>query len=312
MCQFICSLGIIFVCFTHEVQSVIIKQSSAKIVRKGAKGIQIDCSHDDSSYPLMYWYQRKDESPSLTLIGFGYESSTQNYEDRFEERLNITRESVLQGTLVLTEAAESDSAVYFCAASMGEGGSEPAFFGKGTKLTVLEPGCIVSPPTVVVLPPSEKECRDRKEQLKKTLVCVASGFYPDHVGVSWTVNGQSVIKGVASDHPALRVDDKYQITSRLRVEARKWYTGGNIFTCNVSYFNGNDTIYTSAEVYGGGDVRWIKTEPDGETREEFVKVTQTAKLSYIVMIVKNIVYGVFVTILAWKLGLGRSHATAKK
>ncbi|CAL8289090.1 unnamed protein product [Gadus morhua 'NCC'] len=185
-----------------------------------------------------------------------------------------------------------------------------AYFGKGTKLTVLEPGCNVSPPTVVVLPPSEKECRDRKEQLKKTLVCVASGFYPDHVGVSWTVNGQSVIKGVASDHPALRVGDKYQITSRLRVEARKWYTGGNIFTCNVSYFNGNDTIYTSAEVYGGGDVNGTQT--DAMTREEFVKVTQTAKLSYIVMIVKNIIYGVFVTILAWKLGIGRSHATAKK
>ena len=106
---------------------------------------------------------------------------------------------------------------------------------------------------MVVLPPSEKECRDRKKQLKKTLVCVASGFYPDHVGVSWTVNGQLVIKGVASDHPALRVDDKYQITSRLRVEAREWYTEGTIFTCNVSFFNGTDTFNTSAEVYGGGD-----------------------------------------------------------
>ncbi|CAL8302123.1 unnamed protein product [Boreogadus saida] len=186
-----------------------------------------------------------------------------------------------------------------------------AYFGKGTKLTVLEPGCTVSPPKVVVLPPSEKECRDRKEQLKKTLVCVASGFYPDHVGVSWTVNGLLVTKGVASDHTALRVvDDKYQITSRLRVKAREWYTEGNIFNCNVSYFNGTDTIYTSAKVYGGGDVNG--TQADGMTREEFVKVTQTAKLSYIVMIVKNIVYGVFVTILAWKLGIGRSHATAKK
>ncbi|CAL8377528.1 unnamed protein product [Boreogadus saida] len=176
-----------------------------------------------------------------------------------------------------------------------------------------EPGCTVSPPTVVVLPPSEKECRDREKQLKKTLVCVASGFYPDHVGVSWTVNGLSVTKGVgrvASDHTALRVDDKYQITSRLRVPAWKWYTGGNIFNCNVSYFNGEETIYTSAEAKGGSGVNGTQT--DGMTREEFVKVTRLAKLSYIVMIVKNIVYGVFVTILAWKLGIGRSHATAKK
>ncbi|XP_030212771.1 immunoglobulin lambda-1 light chain [Gadus morhua] len=264
--------------------------------------ITLTCSlaSDMSSYTML-WYRQHVYGDPIEFIIKEYDTSRGRFKATLDTKQN-------RFSLGISELQVNDSGTFYCAAT----NSEPAFFGKGTKLTVLEPGCIVSPPTVVVLPPSEKECRDRKEQLKKTLVCVASGFYPDHVSVSWTVNGQSVIKGVASDHPALRVDDKYQITSRLRVEARKWYTGGNIFTCNVSFFNGNDTIYTSAEVYGGVDVRWIKTEPDGETREEFVKVTQTAKLSYIVMIVKNIVYGVFVTILAWKLGLGRSHATAKK
>ena len=67
----------------------------------------------------MYWYQRKDDSPSLTLMGYGYYESAPNYEnqDLFQKRFNITRKSVLQGALVLTEAAESDSAVYYCAAS---------------------------------------------------------------------------------------------------------------------------------------------------------------------------------------------------
>ena len=65
----------------------------------------------------MYWYQSKDDSPSLALIGFGYESTSPNYEDLFKERFSITRKGVLQGALLLTEAAESDSAVYYCAAS---------------------------------------------------------------------------------------------------------------------------------------------------------------------------------------------------
>ncbi|KAK0149511.1 T cell receptor beta variable 6-1 [Merluccius polli] len=84
---------------------------------KGAKGIQIGCSHDDRSYVLMYWYQRKDDTQSLTLIGFGYASGAPNYENQFEERFDITRVNDFQGELVIKEAAESDSAVYYCAAS---------------------------------------------------------------------------------------------------------------------------------------------------------------------------------------------------
>lgn len=117
MPQFLYSLGILLVCVSREVQSVTFQQSSSNIVQKGAKEIQLDCSHDDSSLLLMYWYQRKDDNQSLTLIGFGYASNDPKYENRFEERFNIKRENVLRGALVIKEAAESDSAVYFCAAS---------------------------------------------------------------------------------------------------------------------------------------------------------------------------------------------------
>uniref|UniRef100_A0A3Q3WST5 Ig-like domain-containing protein n=1 Tax=Mola mola TaxID=94237 RepID=A0A3Q3WST5_MOLML len=96
-------------------------------------------------------------------------------------------------------------------------------------------------PTVQVLPPSTRECRNVKDdKRKKTLVCLASGFYPDHVSVSWQVNGEGVTEGVATDSAALQQKGErfYDITSRLRVPEEKWSNPSSQFTCSVSFFNG--------------------------------------------------------------------------
>uniref|UniRef100_A0A8C3G6J2 Ig-like domain-containing protein n=1 Tax=Cyclopterus lumpus TaxID=8103 RepID=A0A8C3G6J2_CYCLU len=101
---------------------------------------------------------------------------------------------------------------------------------------VAEPGLEVTGPTVKVLRPSPKECQNQGDQ-KKTIVCVASGFYPDHVGVLWKVDGVEVTTGVATDTAALRVDKSYRITSRLRVSAKDWFTDHKEFTCSVSKYH---------------------------------------------------------------------------
>ncbi|XP_042244642.1 M1-specific T cell receptor beta chain-like [Thunnus maccoyii] len=170
--------------------------------------------------------------------------------------------------------------------------NEPAYFGSGTRLTVLEND--VSPPTVKVLPPSPKECRKQKyEHRRKTLVCVATEFYPDHVSVFWQIDGKKVIKGVATDNTALLKEGTYSITSRLRVSANDWYTPDSHFTCIVSFFDGKETKSYQDSILGEKEVTM--------TRGKYLKITNNAKLSYGVFIVKSSVYGAFVVFLVWKL-----------
>ncbi|KAI4797114.1 hypothetical protein KUCAC02_026561 [Chaenocephalus aceratus] len=171
-----------------------------------------------------------------------------------------------------------------------------AYFGAGTKLTVLEPGRDVSAPTVTVFPPSAKECRNQRDrERRKTLVCVASGFYPDHVGVSWQVGGGAVSSGVATDSSALRDGKTYRISSRLRVSASDWFTPDRKFTCRVSFFNGTHTSHHENTVEG------VQGKEGVMTREKYLKTTQAAKLSYVVFIVKSSVYGAGVAFLLWRL-----------
>uniref|UniRef100_UPI003D7E7EE9 T-cell receptor beta chain C region n=1 Tax=Monopterus albus TaxID=43700 RepID=UPI003D7E7EE9 len=171
----------------------------------------------------------------------------------------------------------------------------PAYFGEGTKLTVLETGHELKAPEVKVLRPSRKERRKKGDGKKKTLVCVASKFYPDHVSVSWKKNNVDVTKGVATDAAALRNGTYYIITSRLNVSAEDWDNPDNTFTCTVSFFDGNTTIYTSDHIRGE------KAKENSITRVKYLRITQNAKLSYAVLIVKSCIYGAFVAFLVWKL-----------
>ncbi len=112
-------------------------------------------------------------------------------------------------------------------------------------------------PTVKVFPPSSKECRDKKDNSKKkTIVCVASKFYPDHVSVSWELNGEAVTKGVATDNVALREGEYYTITSRLRVSAEQWYTPSNNFSCIVNFYKETGPEPQLKSIFGQGTFIW--------------------------------------------------------
>ncbi|XP_077945931.1 M1-specific T cell receptor beta chain [Gasterosteus aculeatus] len=274
-------------------QSVLITQWPRYISSPPNGSAEMTCYQNDTNYDYLYWYQQlSGRSFQLIVSTVGGFSS---YEVGFKSGFQSVKFSEKQWSLTVTGLQGNHSAVYLCAASLHSAYTE-AYFGAGTKLTVLEPGLNVTKPKVKVLRPSARECGNPKDKARKTIVCVASGFYPDHVGILWNIDGQNVTdRRVATDNAALRVDQYYRITSRLSVPAEEWFTEGKNFTCTVSFFNGKNTESYQSSTIGEKDKR------SSMTREKYLMVTQTARFSYIIFIFKSSIYGAFVAFLVWRL-----------
>ncbi|MBN3288813.1 HVM14 protein, partial [Polyodon spathula] len=92
-----------------------IRQSPPSLIKSPGHSVELQCSHDDSNYNQMYWYQQTRKG-ALDLIG--YLSNTEvKPEEKFKERFILTGDGRKAGSLTISSVTAEDSAVYFCAAS---------------------------------------------------------------------------------------------------------------------------------------------------------------------------------------------------
>uniref|UniRef100_A0A3Q2PAN0 Ig-like domain-containing protein n=1 Tax=Fundulus heteroclitus TaxID=8078 RepID=A0A3Q2PAN0_FUNHE len=212
-------------CFSN---GVIIDQPPSLFPEDGEGAVNLKCEQDDNQHLNMYWY-RQTRGKGMELVAYSVGKDISTIEAPFNKsKYSMLRPTTLSTTLRIHPAEAGDSAVYYCASSKAQ-----TFFGAGTKLTVLG-----------------KTRYSQKGKRRKTLVCVASGFYPDHVSVFWQLNNQSITDGVATDPAAKRDADtgNYTITSRLRVLAKHWFEPQNEFRCIVEFFDGKGHTNQSATV----------------------------------------------------------------
>ncbi|NXK80897.1 TRBC2 protein, partial [Amazona guildingii] len=105
----------------------------------------------------------------------------------------------------------------------------------------------IIPPAVAIFSPSKAEIQQKS---KATLVCLASGFYPDHLDLVWKVNGATRAEGVGTDEFSTRNGSTYSLTSRLRISAQEWFNPSNSFECVANFFKAGTQQSIHKLIYG--------------------------------------------------------------
>ncbi|NWI54100.1 TRBC2 protein, partial [Calyptomena viridis] len=114
-------------------------------------------------------------------------------------------------------------------------------------LSVSEKNYEIIPPAVAIFSPSKQEIQQKN---KATLVCLASGFYPDHLSLVWMVNGVKRTEGVGTDEFSTRNESTYSLTSRLRIPAWEWFNPLNRFECVAKFFQNGKEESIQKFIYG--------------------------------------------------------------
>ncbi|XP_065144920.1 immunoglobulin lambda-1 light chain-like [Paramisgurnus dabryanus] len=275
-------LWIIFPCqcqtSTHSVL-----QSTLFVSALPRDNVILNCSIAEaksmSSYTMM-WYRQTHKGKPIEFIIKEFDEPIQNFKVILNAKGNMF-------SLVVSNLSIEDSATYYCAARHSENQCDqydPAYFGGGTKLTVLEPGKNITKPEVKIIEPSKKELCKKAV----TLVCVAEKFYPDHVTIKWKIGNEDFTKGVATD-PYAKKNNKtgmFEMSSRFKIKSNVYHNEAKRFQCIVSFYDGEGYINKTATVKG--------IAGNGFNKEDHMTRTGTVKLAYGMFIAKSGLYGIFI------------------
>nr|ABU93657.1 T cell receptor beta [Gallus gallus] len=252
------------------------------LVLKEDENATLRCSQNDN-HDNMYWYLQQ-PGKGLQLIYSSYGVNQENKGD-IHTGYEAKRSSREVFHLDIISAKKNHSAIYFCASSL-----DPEFriysnmiFGDGTKLTVIGKNSEIIEPDVVIFSPSKQEIQEKK---KATLVCLASGFFPDHLHLVWKVNGVKRTEGVGTDEISTSNGSTYSLTSRLRISAQEWFNPLNRFECIANFFKNGTQQSIQKIIYGDAGCDIFK--------ENYQRSATAGKFVYIMLIFKSILYGIFV------------------
>uniref|UniRef100_A0A8C1KUN4 Ig-like domain-containing protein n=1 Tax=Cyprinus carpio TaxID=7962 RepID=A0A8C1KUN4_CYPCA len=215
--------------------------------------VTLTCEHDNSDHYSLFWYKQAKGTVDLSLMVFSASQNQANIEEPFktqDSKYAATRPEIKKSTLQINKLETKDSALYYCATST----HYPAYFGNGTKLTVLGKN-IQKYPDVTITEPTLKILNTTRCKEKVTLVCVAENFYPDHVSIKWTLGDKEITEDVATDPYATKDENTkmFNISSRLKV-SKKEFTPKNTFRCTVTFNNSTHVSEKTVYITGTGGI----------------------------------------------------------
>ncbi|PKU33561.1 t cell receptor beta [Limosa lapponica baueri] len=267
------------------VGSLIMQWPEATLKRAG-ETVDISCYQNYTTLAFMFWYQQPPRH-GLKLVASITTWMKNSYEEGYSEaKFYITRDNNDYSVMTIKNVTYNDAATYFCAASdhtpQNNVNNEKLDFGSGTKLTVIEQTEKIEAPALAIFSPSKQEIQQKS---KATLVCLASGFYPDHLNLFWKVNGAKRTEGVGTDEFSTQNGDTYSLTSRLRISAQEWFNPFNRFECVANFFKNGTLDSTHKFIYGDA--------------VSYLWYGNSLKLTYLILCGKALLYAVLVSSLVW-------------
>ncbi|KAI5611689.1 immunoglobulin lambda-1 light chain-like isoform X2 [Silurus asotus] len=178
--------------------------------------VKILCRRDDSGSWGISWYQQKaGETPKFVLAdgtrANGLSSRFTYTDNGLDEYLNIAR----------VEA--EDEAVYYCGCIICDSHHSAAVQRATPRAS--------SPPSLLLLAPSGSLLSESDV----SVMCVAQGFYPEGVTMSWSEDSSSVTGDKVQTGPYQRqADGTFSQTSVLKLSKQRW-SSGRTYTCRLSH-----------------------------------------------------------------------------
>ncbi|XP_073704772.1 immunoglobulin kappa light chain-like [Garra rufa] len=221
------------------VLGVSVDQGPKVLVKAKGKTVYLPCKATGlGSSDYIHWYQIKDgEAPSRLLYISEAGSFTRDTNNPQANDFTVDRTKLYD--LKLSNIQESHAAVYFCAywdTSGSHMGNWIKRFGSGTRLIVTESGKdkAIAPKLSGYLP---KENPDKHG--KQTMLCQASGMFPDLVRFAWKKKDAGTWKDVSEGEVVeQRNESPVSVTSMLILDKDK--AKNDNYQCNVFHEGGAD------------------------------------------------------------------------
>ncbi|XP_072544732.1 immunoglobulin kappa light chain-like, partial [Salminus brasiliensis] len=284
---------------TETVLGQTVQQTELSWTKPEGKSAYITCRVTGlSGGSYVHWYQQKDGEALKRILYVKKDGSSfvrdLNHPDR--EDFSV---STGYNDLKVHLLRKSHSAVYYCACWVGV-----KIFGSGTRLYVTDKKA--KSPELSAYPISNKD-----ENGKRTLLCQARGMFPDLVRFTWKdQNGKTVELSDTDD--LLEQKDKgeeVRVTSMLIIDEQK--ASSSNYTCVVQHEDVVKNIAIPADKGQASNPGPVQTCPPKEDDHkygsfELVRRLYPFSLTYVSLLVKNVLYFGAVCVLLYKRREGNS------
>ncbi|XP_036431211.1 immunoglobulin lambda-1 light chain-like [Colossoma macropomum] len=194
----------------------LIQEKSKSVTLKST--VKILCTAQDDEYYIS-WYQQKAGGVPKFLLRNDERASG------LPSRFTYT-DSNNQDYLNINGIEAEDEAVYYCACTKVVISDHPA-----------------SPPSLALLAPSQSV-----QSGEVNVVCMARGFHPDSVALSWAEDGSAVAGSeVQTGSSQRQPDGTFSQSSILKLNAGRW-TSGRTYTCSLTHPALTSTLTKSVSV----------------------------------------------------------------